>query len=287
MFNTQQQTLIKKGGILSHTLELQIQEALGIDQDLFETKRHTWIYSPPGAGKTFTVGKVAELNNIKLVHIQGTASISFLIARLAVEAYNRKGQEIVVWIDDCDGLFIDNECLEVFKGILDGERNIFSYQKNLETVIRGYENGNENAQYIAKCMRYYQNGLGVEIPTDNMRFIITSNLQLPTAVEAKTNRRKVSQSAIRSRVKYVAFNLTSEENWGWLAFIFSNLKSLKSTKGVEIEIDDAKKEELLQFIWSNLDEMSGSSMRTVCEMAAKTVNYPNDYVCHWEMISRS
>ena len=77
-FTESQTQQIEIGGQLTEMLRRVVSRALGLEKSTVETKRHTYIFSSPGAGKKFTVQAIANGNNVKLVNIQGAASMRTL-----------------------------------------------------------------------------------------------------------------------------------------------------------------------------------------------------------------
>jgi SpoVK/Ycf46/Vps4 family AAA+-type ATPase len=285
-FSEEEKYLIGKGNMLTSDLQQKVLAGLGLLKLEYETKRHSYIYSPPGAGKTFTVKTLAQHHGIKLNEIQGVASLSSITAQLAVAAYLAKGKPITVWIDDCDSLFTDADSLNVMKGALDSERNIWSYQKNLTNQITNYINSdNPNLQLIGSALQSYQQPgiVGVEIPTDNIRFIITSNMQLtPSSMLTKPEKpfwkppaKQMHEAAIRSRVIYVPFVLSADESWGWLASVVMSNPILDMT--------EQQKHILLDWMHTNWKKLPDPSMRCVLELAAQMLNFPTTYIDLWNL----
>lgn len=283
-FTTAEDFLISQGKLFTEDLQNKILAGLGLSQLEYETKRHCYIYSPPGAGKTFTVKTLAEHNNIKLHEIMGVASISAVTAKLATAVYLAKGKPITVWIDDCDSLFTDADSLNIMKGALDAERNVWSYNKNLSNTIINYINSEDrNLQLIGNALQSFvvPGNVGIEIPTDNVRFIITSNLQLsPSSALRKPDKpfwkppaKLMHEAAIRSRVQYEAFNLDNDQSWGWLA-------SVVMTNPI-LDLTEAQKHILLDWMHTNWARLPDPSMRAVKEYAAKMLNFPETYTTLW------
>ncbi len=282
-FSDKQQTYIKQGGILTAKLRAMISDALGITKNEVETKRHTYIFSPPGAGKTFTTQKLAAEHGVPLVKIQGSSSMNAFIIQLATAVYaleqgHLKGKEILVWIDDCDSLFMEPEYLNVMKGALDQERNVAAWNKNLINVVNQYlKSENPNEQFIGEALRSFQKQgtVGIEVPTDRIRFLVTSNKSLTAPSAELRTPRKMHEAAIRDRVAYKDFTLDRHRQWGWVAHIA--LQAPMS--GISTE----HREELLRWMWDNWERLPATSMRSVNELAAMVVNFPTDYEDHWEL----
>lgn len=284
IFSPEQQKFIKSGQILSSKLQSMVKAALGLVESEVESKRHTYIFSPPGAGKTYTVQTIADAHKVNLVKIQGTSSMNAFIIKLATAVYAHqqglisKAKSITVWIDDCDSLFMDNEALNVMKGALDEERNLASWNKNFTIIINNYlKSESSNDRFIGTALSHFQKAgsVGIEVPTNDVRFIVTSNRPLTAPSEDLSTARKMHSAAIRDRVSYKDFTLDDRKQWGWVAAV-----ALPATI---YKLNKTAKTELLCWMWDNWDHLPATSMRAVKELAAMMVNHPEDYLDHWEL----
>lgn len=277
-FSREQLALIENGNKLSSQLASRVEKAFNLRPLKVEVKRHTYIMSPPGAGKTFAVEAIAKKHRITLLKIQGVESMSAFVQKIAVAVHSLdKKDSLVVWIDDCDSLFMDRDSLNIMKGVLDEERNVLSYGKNLTTQIMIYEKSSSQVDQLrAAALRHFQSAgsVGVEIPTSQLRFVITSNKALTPPNSALTSPVKMNEAAIRDRVSYVQFDLTAKESWGWVASVLLNNDLLGLNK--------SQKQTLLHFMWINLFQLSSTSMRTVKDLAAAMINHPAAYYDFWE-----
>jgi len=281
-FTHKQQYLIDRGDKLTDKLKEKVSLALGVTKLKVATKRHVYIFSTPGAGKTFTVMKTAADNNIETVNIHGVASMNAIAIKLAVAKYMKPNKEIVVWVDDCDSIFMEEDALNVMKGAMDEERNMFTWGKNMTGQINRYlasEDPNQNL--IGAALTAYQTPgtVGIEIPTDNMRFIVTSNKDLTAPSQLnkvkRVTKRMMHEAAIRDRVIYEEFNLDDDDSWGWIASVVMSTDLLG--------IDDTQKHYLLDWMHSNWAKLPATSMRAVKELAAEMINFPDDYPSRWDL----
>ena len=285
-FTGEQKYYVETGDKNSKRLSSIVSDALGISKRKYEVKRHTYIYSPPGAGKTFTVQAVADKGKIKMIRIVGASTLNALVVRIATAVFcSDPKKPIIVWIDDCDTLFMDEKGLNVMKGVLDEDQNSLGWNVNMTNQILSYEkSGNENDLIKAQALRHFQTpgGVGVEIPTNNIRFIITSNKNLcaPADVETRKGSKKLNrhESAVRDRVAYEEFELSPKESWGWIASVLINNNIL--------DLSVQQKHILLDWMWSNWDKLPATSMRAVKEYAAMMLNNPADYPDYWNATLR-
>ena len=282
-FTHKQQYLIDRGDKLTDQLKTKVSQALGITKLKVETKRHCYIFSTPGAGKTFTVQTLADQNGIKLVKIHGSVSMNAMTVQLATALYLApKDKELIVWIDDCDSLFMDEEGLNVMKGALDEERNLFVWNKNMGGQINRYLQSESDIDKLrGEALSSFQSvgTVGVEIPTHRMRFIITSNKDLtaPNSLNKsnKVTKRMMHEAALRDRVIYEEFNLNDDDSWGWIASVVMNNNVL--------DLDNVQKHYLLDWMHANWQKLPATSMRAVKELAAVMLNYPAEYPDHWDL----
>jgi hypothetical protein len=282
-FTYEQKSLIERGEVLNTQLKSYIADALGVNKR-HESKRHTFISSGPGAGKTYTTLATAEEHNIKMIPIMGNSTLNNVMYKLAfAEYFTPRGQDIIVWIDDCDTIFSDSKQLNVIKGVLDKERSVFAWNVNLSGQLATLDKSEDpNLIRMAEALRSFQHAgsMGVEIPTDRMRFIITSNRKLiaPNAPKLRTgraNQKLMDESAFRDRVRYKELTQNPKEMWGWLASVALNTEVLHVLSKEQIQ-------ELLIWMFDHWNNLSSVSLRAVEELAADMVNHPTDYVDYWE-----
>lgn len=275
-FTSKQQAYIANGEKQAVHFKTRIEHALGIAQLEVSPKRHHYIVGGPGIGKTYTVNEVAQKNKVELIRIQGVASMNAISIQLAVAAYMAQDKQLNIWIDDCDSVFSDQASLSVMKGIFDEDRNVLAWNKNLLAAIAQYEKSDHASDRLAaEALRHYQpvNGVGLEVPTDNMRFVVTSNRTLAAPNPPPKTSRKIDESSIRDRVVYTEYDLDQDDTWGWMAFTTLKTKLPK--------VDKADKHLLLDWMYSNWERLPSVSMRAITELAADMVNYPDSYPDHW------
>jgi hypothetical protein len=275
-FTTKQRQSIERGEIMTQQLELKVTDALKKTDVKFRAKRHHYIVGPAGIGKSVTVRNTAKKHRIKLVEVIGVATMNAMAIQLASAAYDAKGKDIFVWIDDCDSVFMDRISLSVMKGALDEDRNLFSWNKNMTAQIQTYENSdNEMDQLRARALRQYQtkDGVGIAIPTDNMSFIVTSNHPLAPSNPAPKKPRQIDEAAIRDRVAYAEYNFDRDLSWGWTTAVTMKNNVFGLTK--------TQKRELVEFLDNHWEQLPSTSMRAIKELAAEMVNYPENYPDYW------
>jgi hypothetical protein len=241
---------------------------------------HTYIYSPPGLGKTYTVNESLKGLDIPFFELSGAVSMfAFGVSLATIKYMMPKDSTIIVSVDDCDGIMKNEENINIMKNVLSGKR-IFAYQKSLQSQI-----GNLTAiQQGAIAFHSTDDRMGFTVPTDKMIFIFTSNFRLPDDDEVKDAREKggnknilkVHRNAIRSRCRTMDFDLTKDEHWGWMADVML-------TCGLNSCLTDKQKNIILDWVWNNWERMTERSIRTLEKMAETMCEEPDDYKMSWEI----
>ncbi len=241
---------------------------------------HTYIYSPPGLGKTYTVTESLKEMDVPFFELSGAVSMfAFGVSLATIKFKMPKDQTIIISVDDCDGILKNEENINIMKNVLSGKR-IFAYEKSLQSQI-----GNMTPlQQQAIEFHSSDDRMGFTVPTDNMIFIFTSNFRLPTDDEAALARDKGGnkntlvghRNAIRSRCKTMDFELNKHQHWGWMADVILN-------EIVNDCLSEKDKHTILNWVWNNWDNMTERSIRTIEKMAETICEEPEDYLMAWEI----
>jgi len=240
---------------------------------------HTYIFSPPGLGKTFTVNKALEEAGIEHYTISGNISMfSFGINLAVINHLIDKNKPVVIVVDDCDEIFKNAANINIMKNVLSGNK-VYSYEKSLQSQW----NNLSEIQQEAIQAHSSDNRMGFEVPTDRFVFIFTSNFKLPNDDEVKIARDKgLSKAvllghlnAIKSRCKPADFDLDDNEMWGWIEDTVLNEDCLS--------ISDEEKIILLDWMYNNWDNMNERSIRTAEKMAEALIDDPTGYRDDWEI----
>lgn len=241
---------------------------------------HLYIYSPPGLGKTHTVNQFLKVSELPYFVVSGNTSMFAFGIQLAVINYqNVEKTNIIIYVDDCDEIFKNEQNCNTMKNVLDGEKK-FVYEKSLASQF-GFLS---DIQKEAISYHGEDGKMGFVVPTDNIRFVFTSNFSLPIDDDVKLARQKggyksvlmAHRNAIRSRCKVADFDLTPQEHWGWIADVTLNPDFLP-------EISASKKNIILGFLWDNWSHLNERSIRSVEKMANLMNYYPNEFMSLWEM----
>lgn len=240
---------------------------------------HTYIFSPPGLGKTFTVNKSLEEAGIEHYTISGNISMfSFGISLAVINHSIPKNEVVVIVVDDCDEILKNAANINIMKNVLSGNK-VYSYEKSLQSQW----NNLSELQQEAILAHSNDSRMGFEVPTDRFVFIFTSNFKLATDDEVKEARDKGQQkavllahlNAIRSRCKPADFQLDDNEQWGWIADTILNEDC--------IDVSEEDKIILLDWMYNNWDNMNERSIRTAEKMAEAMIDDPTGYRDDWEI----
>jgi hypothetical protein len=247
-----------------------------------ERYSNLYIYSPPGLGKSHTVNHFLQQTELDYLSVSGNTSLFALGINLAVTNYmNPERRPIVVHVDDCDEVFKNEQNCNTMKKILDIDK-VFVYEKSLSS-----QRGNLSDVQLAAIDYFREEGkMGFVVPTDNMRFIFTSNFQLPFDDEVAEARRQSKgkavlmshRNAIRSRCMVGDFNLTKEEHWGWLADILINTECLS-----QMNLSEEEKVTILDYTYYNWSRLKERSIRLLEKMSTTMRLYPNSYKTIWDI----
>jgi hypothetical protein len=86
------------------------------------------------------------------------------------------------------------------------------------------------------------------------------------------------RNAIRSRCQTNDFDLSWDEQWGWIADVVLNTNVISEN----VETEDEKKL-LLDWMYNNWDNMTERSIRTAEKMAEAMEDDPTGYRDDWEI----
>ena len=159
---------IKRGKLVRKRLIKTVERAVTVDTT--DVYPHTYIYSPPGLGKTHTVK--SHLNKLGVEHyeISGAMSMFAFGVSLAVIRYNRPTGKIIINVDDCDGIFKNEENINIMKNVLSGSRT-FTYNKSVKTLLTQYSELQQDAvEHFSG-----EEQVGFSVPCNDFIFIFTSN----------------------------------------------------------------------------------------------------------------
>jgi hypothetical protein len=279
-FNLKQLNAIEKGKYKRERMLTLVSNITQLNQQ--EKYSNLYVYSPPGLGKSYCVNNFLENSDLQHYSVSGNTSMFAFGIQLAVINYlNPDRPPIVIHVDDCDEIFKNDQNCNTMKKVLDTDKK-FVYEKSLASQ---WSNMSEIQREAIKFFGE-EGKFGFTVPTDNMRFVFTSNFQLPMDDEVAQARKKnktkavllAHRNAIRSRCKVGDFDLTSEEHWGWIADVVLNKEFL-----INENISFEDKETILNFLWYNWDMLTERSIRLVEKMAITIKHDPTSFERIWEV----
>jgi hypothetical protein len=274
-YNVTQKEAIEKGSQKRKRLIGMLMRFLDANQQ--EAYSHFIVSSFPGLGKTHLTILLFKEAGVTYYIISGNISMfGFAIALAVIQFLNPALLTIYILVDDCDSLFQDVNSINTLKNVL-GKNGKIRYEKSLASQLK----------YLTETQRQAiehfggDGRMGFVVPTHNLRFVFTSNLQLPndestylaTIKRSSKSHLMVHQNAIRSRCRVLDINLTEEEKWGWITDCIQNTDCLTSKGITKEQISD-----IADYLWLNWDDLSERSIRTAEKMAETIIANPNPLV---------
>lgn len=239
-----------------------------------------FLVSDAGMGKSYTVNEHLLRSGIPFYNVNGSTSSFALGLKLACINYNNPNLDnLIVSIDDCDDLVANANSCNLLKQMLDGRRE-FNYERSLTNQMIGFSD-----EQIAAIGHFSQEDrLGFKVPVHNMRFIFSSNIELPDDEKVRKSRSRGSsrsvilshRNAIRNRVINGNFILKPDEHYGWLLDVVYNTSCLDG-----FNFTDVEKMRIMDFMKMNWDSLTEHSIRTVEKLAQIMVSYPERYESIW------
>lgn len=283
-FSSQQKHAIELGARKRQSLQREVKKSVQLlTRDVREgEKQDSIIFGTTGIGKTWNVEKEIIDMGIPYHIIQGNISNFAFGANLMVLHHMLpKDTKMAIIVDDCDTFFENKENINILKGMTGkpGTRR-FQYNRAIQPHLF--------SEFQMEIMPNYQTHgqVGFSVPTDDFVFIFTTNFKLPTEAEAEQAQiakpgsaganRKLDLAAVRGRMSTKDFMLDKETNWGWIAEIALNDNGLHMLKTIE------QKMILLDWMYTNWDNMTEHNVRTIEKMAYEMVDYPEEYRDNWE-----
>jgi len=243
---------------------------------------HLYIYSPPGLGKTYTVNQYLKTSEVPFFTVSGNTSMFAFGIQIAVINYQISPTvPIIIYVDDCDEIFKNEQNCNTMKNVLDGEK-MFVYERSLASQMSNLSDLQKEA------IKYYNEDgkMGFSVPTDNLRFVFTSNFRLPIDDEVRDSRNKgkrtsalmAHKNAIRSRCKVADFDLSPDEHWGWISDVVLNTDCLD-----KINLSKSHKDDILEFMRNNWSRLTERSIRSVEKLGEIINSHPVNYETIWEI----
>jgi hypothetical protein len=198
---------------------------------------------------------------------------------LATGVYLAEGKQFTVVLDDCDSMF-NPENINDLKAMF-GNSKTFSYNKDIK---RNFHTMSDlNIEAVKSFMS--DDRKGFRVPLHNVTFVILTNFSMPdinTVEEAKGTAKydKLSHlHAIRRRCEYKDINIDTMELWGYVADVVINEKICeKFLPTIAME----QKIQMLNWCYSNWQNMTERNCSVIEKMTKKIVQYPTNYLDIWK-----
>ena len=231
-------------------------------------RRHAYVYSPAGMGKTHALKSSLEESGVYFKYINGAMSMPYFAVELATLNYlNQDEKEILILVDDCDSMFLEVQFADTVKGILERKNPTLQYNK----YGKGWINTLSEVQREAVKFHSNSSTMGFTVPTGRFRFCFLSNIQLPfKTVKRKPNvgrafELELHRSAIRSRCRTIDIDLSNDVLWGWVANAVLDSRAIIDDLGEEHY--ESKAKEILDWLWTHRSQLKEFSIRTSQKMA--------------------
>ena len=241
-------------------------------------KDHTYIYSPPGLGKTYTIEDEFNKNAANWVPIKGNTSLWGFITDIAMIVANKDDDDIIVFIDDCDTLLTQTDSINTMKIALND--GVLEYKKALGAQYAMLEED----QQIAIDKFRQEGRTGVSIPLDGIKFIWASNYKLADqqdSANAKSDRqvqRCMHEEALRRRMRTLDYDVTGDIKWGWIADCVLNETPPSMINAQRIEL-----EQIVSWMHSNWPNLKEHNISIAEKLYDEMLQDPDGYLTIWEL----
>ena len=174
--------------------------------------------------------------------------------------------------------------MNIFKvGI--GKQRRFTYSNN--GALDGVKKMPEPIQKAVRKHRL-KDSEGFTFSTENVHFIIASNVKLPTEDEARqaeikrpgpNSAKMVSRAAIADRTNnyHIDFEIWQEQ-WGYVA---NQILENPYFGDGEFDFSLQERQQMVLFTWNNFDKLKSKSFRCYEGLAQDMLNYPETYPDKW------
>lgn len=285
-FNQKQLRALEDGVMIMNHFDSEVRLAVsGIYDRLI--KKHWAFTSMPGVSKTTKIIGILSKSGINYHMITGKKSMRDFLYQLCflVDQYKpSKDNPLIIFIDDCEFLFADNENMNVFK-VMIGTQRTATWSNN--AALEGVRKLPKPMQ--DSIMKYrLKSSEGFEFSTNNVHFIIASNIKFPTEDEAARKQaispgpaaeKLVSKAAIGDRMNTYHIDFNSwEEQWG---FVANEILVNPNFANGEFQFSLEEREQMVKFTWDNFHQLKSKSFRCYEGLAQDMLRYPDTYLDKW------
>lgn len=285
-FTKEQKRALEDGATLMSYFDNEIKIACSGKYDRL-MKKHWAFTSMPGITKTTRIVNILSNSGLNNQMITGKKSMRDFLYQLCflVDSYKpTKDNPLLIFIDDCEFLFTDNEIMNVFK-VMIGKQQTATWSNN--AALEGIKKLPQPMQKSILKHRL-KTSEGFEFSTKNVHFIIASNIKFPTEDEAATKREKnpgptaermVSKAAIGDRMNTYHIDFQSwQEQWG---FVANEILENPNFANGEFHFTNEEREQMVKFTWDNFNNLKSKSFRCYEGLAQDMLRYPDNYLDKW------
>ena len=247
-------------------------------QRVIKRPKHTYFFTEPGYGKTFTIEQELKAAQSEWVPIKGNTSLwGFIVDLAQIVAFKDPGS-MFIFIDDCDNLLLHQDSINTLKIALADNKLV--YNKSLSAQYAQLEETQQDA--IDTFRREGRNG--VEIPLDDITFIWASNYKLADQGDytekttANQKQRMIHEEALRRRMHVLDVVMDKNISWGWIADCVLN-----STPPSMMNATVEEKMICLDWLWAMWDSVKEHNISFVEKLYDEMVVDPDTYKTAWEL----
>lgn len=283
VFTQKQVQAMNQGKLIYNKFENEVKLATSGDYSLL-MKKHFFFSSLPGYTKSSLIEKYLENGTIPFYRITGKKSLRDFGYQLCFIAANHSDGPAIVNIDDADFIFSNSDSMNTIKNMMTGLKR-FEYS-NAQALI-GARNLPKPMQDAVKKFKM-KHGEGFSVPTENIHFIIASNVKLPTEDEAAkkqeqrpgpSSQKMVDMAAVGDRMNNYHINFDNwEENWGYVAHRILEAPYFGDGK---FEFTLEQRQQMVKFAWENFEKLKSKSFRLYEGLAQEMMLNPDDYLDIW------
>jgi hypothetical protein len=246
-------------------------------------KKHWFFSSAPGYSKSSDIERELEVSKVPYYQIVGKKSMLDLGYQLCFIAANHGNSPAIVNVDDSDFMFANSDNMNIVKNLISGAHR-FEYSNS--GALRGLSNLPPEIKSAVNKFKI-KSGQGFSVPTDNIHFVIASNIKLPTEEEAAikqlkspgpTGQMMMDKAAIADRLNNHHIDFQSwEENWGYVAHRILNNPNFKGG----FEFSQEQRQQMVKWTWDNFNHLKSKSFRLYEGLAQEMLLNEDNYLDIW------
>lgn len=286
VFDKDQRRALEDGEVHYQHFVSEVKKAVSGDYSKL-MKKHFAFTSMPGLTKTTIIVKLLSQSGVKHYEITGKKSMrDFLYQLCFIVSVDKPTKEnpLIIFIDDCEFIFATNDNMNIFK-VMIGKQRLATYSNN--GALDGAKKLPEPIKNAVMKSRL-KDSEGFQFSTENVHFVIASNVKFPTEEQASIKQQKtpgpsadmmVSKAAIGDRLNTHHIDFKSwQEQWGYVANQIMNNPYFGDG---EFEFTYEERVQMVKFTYTNFDKLKSKSFRCYEGLAQDMLNYPDDYLDKW------